>query len=326
MIIPKILRWLILIAVILLQGCTINMSLTRPPSPLREHVIEGEGRPKILLLDISGFISERERGGSVLRIAKEPSLVVYVREVLQKAEKDKRIAGIIVKINSPGGTVAASDIIYHELVKFKQMKKIPVYACITGIGTSGGYYVATAAEEITVHPSAITGSIGVIALKFNIEALLSKIGVEEESIKSGEKKDIFSPFRPSTPEEREIMQTIINHLHGRFVDAIFAQRKGLLTKEQIEKLGDGRLYTAEQAMESKLIDHIGYLDDTVERMKKFLGLEQARIISYYRSGDYPATIYSAYPADHSSIMDLLGGKLNSFSPLSGVEFMYLWKP
>ena len=163
-------------------------------------------------------------------------------------------------------------------------------------------------------------------MKFNAEALLNKIGVENESIKSGEKKDIFSPFRPITFEEREIMQNIIDHLHNRFIDSIFMQRKALLTKEQIEKLGDGRIFTADQALESKLIDHVGYLDDTVNRMKESLGIEEARIVTYYRSGEYPGTIYSAYPASDSSIMGLLGGQMNGFSPAAGIEFLYLWKP
>ena len=327
MLMPSLLRFSVLIFIILLQGCiSVNMSLTAPPAPLLEHVIEGSGQPKILMLNISGFISERERGGSILSLKKRPSLVVMVREALQKAEKDNKIAGIILKINSPGGTVTASDIVYHEIIKFKKKRKIPVYACITGIGTSGGYYIAAAADDITAHPTAITGSIGVIALKFNAEALLGKIGIENETIKSGDKKDIFSPFRPITFEEREILQEIIDHLHNRFVDSIFIQRKDLLTKDQIYKLGDGRIYTAEQALDSKLIDHIGYLDDTVERMKKSLDIDKARIITYHRSGEYPGTIYSAYPSDNSTILGLMGGRINGFSPLSGVEFLYLWRP
>lgn len=327
MFIQKFIQWPVLIFVFLLQGCiSVNVSLVRPTVPLREVVVEGEGQPKILLLNISGFISEKARGGTILNPEKTPSPIVHVREALQKAGQDDEIAGVIININSPGGTVTASDIIYHEIVNFKQNNQVPVYACITGMGTSGGYYVAAATDKIIAHPTAITGSIGVIALKFNVKALLDNIGIENETIKSGDKKDLFSPFRPSTPEEREIMQGIINHLHGRFVNAIFAQRKDIITKEQIEKLGDGRIYTAAQALELKLIDHIEYLDDAVNRMKKSLDIEEARIITYSRSGDYPGTIYSAYTSNKSSILDLLSGQTNSISPLSGVEFLYLWKP
>lgn len=325
MLIHKVVGHACFLLIILLQGC-VSVNIIPPPAPLKEHVIEGKGRPKILLLDISGFISQRERGGNILNPAKKPSPVVQVREALQKAGKDNDIAGVIIKINSPGGTVTASDIIYHELLSFKETKKVPIYACITGIGTSGGYYIAAASDAISAHPTAITGSIGVIALKFNTGELLNKIGVENESIKSGEKKDIFSPFRPVTPEERKILQNIIDHLHNRFVDAIFTGRGSLLTKEQIEKLGDGRIYTADQALESKLIDRIEYLDDTVNRMKASLDIKEARIITYYRAGEYAGTIYSAYPAADSSIIGLLSSHQGGFSPLSGIEFLYLWRP
>jgi protease-4 len=301
------------------------MSLIQPPSPLKEHVIEGQGQPKILLLDVSGFISERERGGT-LNLGKKPSLVAQMKEALQKAERDEDIAGVIVKINSPGGTVTASDIIYHELVSFREKRNVPIYACITGLGTSGGYYVAAASDEISAHPSSITGSIGVIALKFNVEGLLTKIGVEEETIKSGDKKDIFSPFRPNTPEEKEILQIIINDLHGRFVDVVYTHRKGSLSREEVEVLSDGRIYTATQALESNLINHVGYLDDTIERMKKSLGIEHARIITYYRAGEYPGTIYTAHGESNSSLLGLLNNHSDGRTPFSGVEFLYLWRP
>jgi protease-4 len=324
--IKRFLQWSTLFFFIFPGGCAfVNVSLLQPPAPLKEYVIEGKGQPKILLLDVSGFISERERGGA-FSLEKKPSLVAQIREALQKAEKDRDISGLIVKINSPGGTVAASDIIHHELVSFKERKKVPVHACITGLGTSGGYYIAVAADEITAHPNAITGSIGVIAMKFNIEGLLTKIGVEEETIKSGDKKDIFSPFRPNTPEEKEIMQAIIDGLHVRFVDAVYAGRKDSLSREKVGALADGRIYTADQALASHLIDRIGYLDDAIEGMKQALGIGDARIVTYYRSGEYPGTIYSTYPANSSSLTGLLSNNSDGSLPFSGAEFLYLWKP
>ncbi len=103
-------------------------------------------------------------------------------------------------------------------------------------------------------------------------------------------------------------------------------RKDLLTKEQITKLGDGRIYTAQQALDSGLIDHIEYLDDTIIRMKNNLDIENARIITYYRAGEYPSTIYSSSSSDNSTILGMLGGQASGFSPFSGVEFLYLWRP
>jgi len=317
-------RCLVVLFILLLSGC-VNVSVISPITPLKQQVVEGKGHPKILLLNISGFISERAQSDR-LKLQEVPSLVAEIRETLQQAEQDGDIAGLIIKINSPGGTVSASDIIYHELINFKKRTQIPVYACITGLGTSGAYYIAAAADKVYSHPTAITGSIGVIALKFNIEELMTKIGIQDETIKSGDKKDIFSPFRPLTYEERTILQEVIDDLHSRFVDVVFEQRKEALPMQDLKDLADGRIYTAHSALKSHLIDHIGYMDDVITDMKKSLDLENARIVSYRRGKEYPGTIYSSSPAHGSSLMDLLGDYTDGHSPLPGVSFLYLWNP
>jgi protease-4 len=311
---------------LLLSGCIhVNVSVMQPLKPFKELVIEGKGRSKILLMSIAGFIAEKEKSDR-LELQKTPSLVSEVREALQKAGEDPDIAGVILKINSPGGTVAASDIIHHELMHFREKKQVPLYACITGLGTSGAYYIATAADRIFSHPNAITGSIGVIAFKFNIEGLMTKIGVQDETIKSGEKKDLFSPFRPLTFEERKILQEVIDGLHARFIDVVYARRKEAIDRSGLESLADGRIYTASTALESRLIDHIAYMDDVISEMKGSLGLKDAKIVSYQRTGEYAGTIYSSYPAHDSSLTDLLGSYADGRSPLPGVAFLYLWNP
>jgi len=315
---------LLVLFILLLSGC-VNVSVIKPVTPLKQQVVEGQGRPKILLLNISGFISEREKSDR-LKLQKEPSLVAEIRETLQKAEQDADIAGLIIKINSPGGTVSASDIIYHELTNFKNKTQVPVYACITGLGTSGAYYIAAAADKVYSHPNAITGSIGVIALKFNIEGLMTKLGIQDETIKSGDKKDIFSPFRALTYEERTILQEVIDDLHTQFVDVVFEQRKEVLPMQDLKDLADGRIYTAGSALKLRLIDHIGYMDDVITDIKTVLDLEDARIVSYGRGEEYPGTIYSSSPAHDSSLMDLLGDYTDGHSPLPGVSFLYLWNP
>lgn len=324
-----LLRYYICFAVLfapLLTGCAyVNVSITPQVTPLEEQVVEGKGAPKILLVNISGFISEREKSDR-LKIQKKPSLVAEIRETLGKAEEDDDIAGVLLKINSPGGTVAASDIIYHELMNFREKQQVPVYACITGLGTSGAYYIAAASDRVFAHPNAITGSIGVIALKFNIEGLMSKLGIQDETIKSGDKKDIFSPFRPLTFEERAILQDVIDTLHDRFVDVVFEQRKETLDIEDLQGLADGRIYTSEAALKNNLIDDIAYMDDVITEMKSTLGIEDARVVSYQRRGEYAGSIYSSSPARDSSLIDLLGDYTDGHSPLPGVAFLYLWNP
>jgi protease-4 len=307
-----------------LSGCIrVDVPLLQPLAELNERTIEGEGKSKLLLLDITGFISEKERSGGM---KEKPSMVAEVKEALQKAEKDEDIAGVILRINSPGGTVTASDLILHELLAFKARKKVPIYACITGIGASGGYYIATAADEISAHPTAITGSIGVLVMRFNVEGLLSKIGVTEKTVKSGDKKDFLSPFRPATPEEEKILQIIINGLHQRFVDVVLARPGTPLTKPELEKLADGRVFTAEQAVAARLIDRVGYLDDTVTIMKKKLNLKEAKIIAYYRSGSYRGTIYSGSAVETPSVVNLININADGLELLSSTEFVYLWAP
>jgi len=312
---------LILILLVTISGCAlVNVALIQPPSPLEEQILEGDGAKKILMLDISGTISEQEKSGGLLGRS-SASMVSLIRESLQKAEKDDNIKGIILRINSPGGTVTASDIIYHDIIEFKKRRKIPVHACIMSTGASGGYYVAAAADEIIAHPTAITGSIGVILMKFNVEGLMGKIGVEEQTVKSGDKKDIMSPFRKATPDEVKLAQEIIDQLYGRFLDVVISRSGNKLNRDELRKLSDGRLYTARQAMEAKLIDRIGYLDDVIAGLRKISGDENTKVVSYFRPGNYKGSIYA--DAGHlGGMMEFLGG-IDAFS---GASFMYLWRP
>jgi len=317
--------WPILLVFIVFTGCAIvKIPLFPSPQGLEEQVLEGEGHAKILLLDISDVISDKKKANGI-GFQQKTSLVARIKEEMQKAEKDEALVGIIVRINSPGGTVAATDTIYHELVEFKKRTGARIIACVTGLAASGGYYVASAADEIIAHPTSITGNIGVIAMKFNVEQFLSKVGVQEEIVKSADKKDIWSPLRPSTPEETEIIQTVIDTLHERFVEVVYAGRRPRLTKEEVERLADGRIFTAEQALEVKLVDRIGYLDDAVREMKMFFKLEEAKVITYYRPGSYKGTIYSGSATPYHEInLITINGDLLSLMPK--VQFMYLWAP
>ncbi len=293
-----------------LFGCA-TVSIFEKTRPLKETVLSGEGRDKILLIDISGIISSKKRSSP---FKEKTSIVSRVREELKKASDDKKIKGIVLRINSPGGTVTASDIIYREIKQFKDKKKIPVVACMMDVTTSGAYYVALSADAIIAHPTSVTGSIGVIALKFNVKGLLEKIGVEDETIKSADKKDLWSPFRPSTEEEKKIIQGIIGSFHEKFIKVIAEERKEL-NIEEIKRLADGRIYTAKQAFDSKLIDKIGYLDDAIEIAKKMAGITKAKVISYHRPSRYKNNIYSMFNID-----------LGALTENVGLTFMYLWIP
>lgn len=306
-------------------GCTcFSVPLIEKERAFDETVVSGEGKNKILLMDISGVLSTKEKGG-LLPFQKEASIVSRVREELKKAAEDKRIKGLIIRINSPGGTVTSSDIIYREISKFKEDKKLPVIACIMELAASGGYYVALSADTIIAHPTSVTGSIGVIALKFNAKGLMEKIGIEDETIKAGDKKDFLSPLRPMTKEEREILQDMLDDFHERFMDIVAEGRKEL-AMDQIRVLADGRVYSAKQAFEVKLIDGIGYLDDVIELVKKRAGIDKARVIIYHRPYSYKNNIYSRMTGSDFKNINLVNLDLGSLFDDMGLRFMYLWLP
>jgi len=315
--------------VLVVSGCTgLNVSLLPKTEPLEEKVLEGEGRSKVLLLDLDGVISFKDEKEGLL-LTKGPSKVAFFREALLKAEADSEMAGVILRINSPGGSVAASDTIYHEIMSFREKRKVPVYAYIMELGASGGYYVASAADRIVASPSAITGSIGVIAMKLNMEGLFSKLGISDETYKSGPKKDFWTPFRPNTEEEKKMLQGVIDELYGRFLRVVSLNRQKVLTEEEVRTLADGRIVTAEAALRARLIDQTAYLDETIEAMKKELHINNARVVAYVRPKTFGSNIYSGYPEtalQGPQTITLISINAEDLAFFSGVQFLYLWSP
>lgn len=324
--------FLFLSLVLVLSGCTVNFSLFPSEKPLQEKLIEGQGRAKILILDLSGIISMKGEPGLLGK--KSGSQLIDITDALNKAGKDPAIKAVVVRINTPGGAVAASDFIYHEISRFKEKKKVPVYAYITELGASGGYYAAMAADEIAASPGAVTGSIGVIALKFNIQGLMQKVGVADETFKSGEMKDFLSPFRPTTPAERKMFQSLIDDLFSRFLNVVYENRKKFLTREEIAALADGRVFTASQALQAKLIDRVSYLEDEIDRLKKVINVKEAKVVTYGQQDSIKSTIYSGGSGDtrELNLISIDAGDLllpatsATTRPFPGVAFMYIWMP
>mgnify|MGYP002034037585 FL=1 len=308
-----------------LAGCAmITIQIGGKISPYEEKTISGKGEDKILLIDISGVITGKSRS-YITGIKKEPGMVERIKEQLNKAGKDKKIRAIILRVNTPGGTVTASDIIYHELLECKKKKDVKIIAAMMDLSTSGGYYISMSADKIIAHPTTITGSIGVLALKLNMKGLFEKIGIEDETVKSGGKKDITSPFRPFSEEEKKIFQEIIDSLFQNFVDVLKSRRKELST-EEIQKIADGRIYTAQQALKLKMIDKIGYLEDAIELAKKEAGLKEAKVITYHRPHQYKENIYSSNYQGAPHTVNILNIDMNSFTDRMGTKFMYIWMP
>ena len=283
-------------------------------------VEEGSAVEKILLIDIDGPISNRPKK-TLVGFRSDTGMVDRIREILKKAEKDKNIKGILLRVNSPGGTVTSSDIIYHEIKSFKERFKVKVYVSVIDVAASGGYYVALAGDSIMVHPTSLVGSIGVLALKLNLESLMDKVGVEWEVVKSSKKKDFMSPFRPLTKEERVLFQETIDRYYDRFVDLVVLNRDGLDVKE-VRALADGRVYNARQALNNHLVDSIGYLKDLVELAKKELDQPDLKVVTYSRPREYKSNYYSSMGSTPKiNLINLdLGFAWNQISP----QFLFLW--
>lgn len=317
---------LIAFLTLFLGGCAVSFPLAGPVKPLEETVVSGEGKDKVLIVEVSGIISDKERRGP-LRLQSEPSMVARVREELKKAGKDEDIKALVIRINSPGGTVTASDIIYHEIESFKKERSVKVVACLLSLGTSGGYYVAASADKIVAHPTCVTGSIGVMLIKVNMKGLMERIGLENETVKSGDKKDAILPFRSMSDEEREVLQEVIRTLHERFITVVDGSRPEVDIKHKKE-LADGRVFTAQQALELHLVDEIGYLDDAIELAKKEAGIKEARVVMYRRPFGYKDNVYSLSQesASGGETLNLINIELGNMAGYLSPDFMYLWMP
>jgi protease IV len=310
----------ILGSAMLLSGC-ITVNLPPGPGPLVETYISGSGSSKVLMLDLVGMISSAEEHG----FYPIPSQVARLKEALIRAAADQDVKSLVLRINTPGGTVTASDMLYHELRLFKQKKKIPIIASIMDVGASGGYYVAMGTDKIVAHPSSVTGSLGVIMLTVNAHGLLEKIGLHASAITSGPRKDMGSPFRAMTDEERAIFLSVINGFYERFLTVIKEGRRNL-TADEIRKLADGRIYSGEQAKALGLVDSVGYLDDAIELAKREAGLSDARLVVYQQPGEYRHNIYSRFLGQEGSGNFLANFDLMALVRGGTPQFMYLWMP
>ena len=310
------------IALLTLPGCVSIEFFESSRGDLIETRVSGPTRaPKILLLDIRGEIRETEEKGGLFGRSSESS-AARIREELDRARADSQVKAVLLRIDSPGGSATASDVAYHEILRFKQETNLPVLAQIMGMAASGGYYIAMASDDVRAHPTSITGSIGVIYTGVSVAGLMEKLGIYDQTLTSGPYKAAGSPLQRMTPEQRAQLQSIIDELHARFVSIVDRGRPGL-ELAQVKKLADGRIYSANQALEAGLVDGIGTIDDAVVRMKELAGMGRAQVVSYHRSSEYRKNLYTEAPGGSAPRLDL--------SSLLGIPparpgFHYLWLP
>jgi protease-4 len=289
------------------------------PQPLVETTVFGESGPKILMLQIDGVLTdEPETTWYGLR---RESPVARVREELDRARRDSEIAALLVRIDTPGGTVTASDLLYREILRFKRERSLPVVAELMGIAASGGYYVAMAADTLVAHPTTVTGSIGVLFAGVNLSGLMAKFGVADQTLTSGPFKDAGTPLRPMRPDERAQLQSVIDDMYQRFLEVV-RQGRPRLSAEDVARLADGRIYSAPQALANGLVDRVGDIEDAVGVTRDRAGIAEARVVTYHRPREYRKNLYTAeLPAD-APLVEWPMPRVHVPQP----AFLYLWAP
>lgn len=251
--------------------------LATSDQPFTEEVVkEGNELRKIAVLEVDGVIQDTGESGSLIQTSGYNHQDFMKK--LNYIKEDDSVKGIIIKVNSPGGGVLESAEIHDKLVEIQKDTKKPVYISMGAMAASGGYYISTAAKKIYASPETLTGSLGVIMEGYNYKGLADKYGVDFVTIKSGKYKDIMSPTRAMTDEERQILQNMVNNSYEGFVKVISDGRH--LSIDQVKKIADGRVYDGRQAKDLKLIDGFGYLDDVISQMKKDEKLKGAKVIRY----------------------------------------------
>lgn len=313
---------LIIVFSLLLSACAphIHFDILGKEEIQEVTLVKSRAKEKILILDISGLISSSLNTGT---FSKEGDILSRVCYRLKKASEDKMVKAVILRLDTPGGEVTASDILYNEILNFKEKTGKPVLGLMMGLAASGGYYIASACDYIIAHPSTITGSIGVISIFPNLEDLFAKIGIKVNVIKSGKMKDSGSTFRDLTTEEKKIFQDIVDELYQKFLDVVYQKRKDSLSFEELKKIADGRVYTARQAYELKLIDEIGYFDSALKKTLALASLKEAKVIAYTYYPGRKTTIYAS-SLEKFSLFERKNFEDLLRSLKSG--FYYLWLP
>lgn len=228
----------------------------------------------LILFSIAFSFGRWERlGGSKVALITVDGVILDSKEVIDQLEKyrtNPSVKAIVLRINSPGGGVAPSQEIHEEILKTRQTDKKPIVASMGSVAASGGYYIASATDLIVANPGTITGSIGVVLQVPNISGLMQKIGVKSVVVKSGLHKDLASPTREMTDAERQILQGMLDDVHGQFIDAVATGRR--IDRKKVETMADGRIFSGREAQSLGLVDQLGNLQDAIERAGALAGI------------------------------------------------------
>jgi protease-4 len=274
--------------------------------------------PKVAVLDVDGLLLNMDMTGPY-SMGENP--VNVFREKLDAIAADPAVCAVVVRINSPGGGVTASDIMWRDLKAFRTATGRPVVACLMDLGAGGAYYLASAADLIVAHPTTITGGIGVILNTYNLRDTMQYFNVLTQFIKAGPQIDMGTTAAPLSPLQRSLLQTMADEFHDRFRQVVRAARPGA---DASPETFDGRVFTAGQALERHLIDRVGYLDDAIAAAREAAHQAHARVVLFHRPNDPARTPYAVtpnVPLQSTVLLASVPGLDRSRLP----TFLYLWQ-
>lgn len=316
--------------VLALSGCAPTSFLITPVS--REmQLVEFEVRrdsffatQKVVIVDVEGVLTDT-RARSLLGGEGDNPTAIF-KEKLDRAAADPLARAVVLRINSPGGGVTASDLMHGQIRRFRTDHGKPVIACMMDTAASGGYYIACAADRIFAQPTTVTGSIGVISIFPDLSGAMKKLGIGVNVVKSGPLKDAGSPFRDMNETDRRVFTDMIASMYERFLDVVCAGRPGL-SRDRLRELADGRVYLAPEAKSVGLIDEIGSLDDAIAAARRAAGLGDRAIVvvQYARSFQHRPNYLATSPANSPSV-NLIHVDLPDWLATGSPQFMYLWAP
>lgn len=297
----------------------------------RSVVVEEDGaRRDIAIVDVSGMIVNAEQGGLLERGGNPLTLL---HQQLRRAEREEDVAAVLLRINSPGGGVTASEAMYREVMRFKARSGKPVVAVLMDVAASGGYYLACSADTIVAYPTTVTGSVGVILQTIGVGPALARIGVQSEALTSGPNKDAGNPLGSLDEGEREVLQAMVDDFYVRFVEVVRTRRPNI-SPDDLNTVTDGRVVSGARAAELGLVDATGDVYDAFVAAKQSAGLKRARLIRYHRPLRSVESPYAAPPGNGRASDGRAGGGVPreirvdltpAFADLPP-GFYYLWRP
>jgi protease-4 len=283
----------VLLASLLAAGCGAPSFLVTPVSSstklTEEEVQPGKGGGKIAIVQVEGMLVNARSAGFLQ--PGENSVSLFTQQ-MDKAARDPAVKAVVLRVNSPGGTVTASDLMFETINDFRIKSKKPVIASTQEMAASGGYYVCCGADRVVVNATSVVGSIGVIFSAFEVEQMMQKIGVRNDPIKSGPLKDMGSPFKAMNENERAVMQGMVNDYYARFVE-IVKTRRHVTDPDSLKLVTDGRVFTGTRAVELKLADRVGRLEDALDLARELGKSPGAKAVIYKRPYGYGGSIYAA---------------------------------